>query len=166
MQLRLTTFIGSFVALSFSLILTNRSALAQVESRRGFITSSRCPFTCKDAAVPESDCRESRRGDICDVEDLRQPPGHRTVFRTRVPIVKAPSVDANEVDSQPSFQDRSQEIDASKTATRGLITSGACPLDCKSINIPQEYCREWRTGDRCYVEDLSQAAGHRTLFKK
>lgn len=53
------------------------------DSRRGLITSSSCPYTCLQAGVPAQDCRESKTGSTCSVEDLRQAPGHRSLLRVK-----------------------------------------------------------------------------------
>ncbi len=37
---------------------------------------------------------------------------------------------------------------------KGAITSSKCPYSCKSKGIKKKHCRDWKEGDRCYVEDL------------
>ncbi len=49
--------------------------------RRGLITSTNCPYTCKDAGLQKNVCQESRVGNTCRIEDFTQPPGHRTLVR-------------------------------------------------------------------------------------
>ena len=48
---------------------------------------------------------------------------------------------------------------------RGLITSSECPFGCRDLGLSRESCREWEAGDLCYVEDLLQAPGHRSMMK-
>lgn len=49
--------------------------------RRGLITSSSCPYDCATANVSAPLCREWTDGEKCYVEDLSQPPGHRSRAR-------------------------------------------------------------------------------------
>ncbi len=121
------------------------------DGRRGLITSSSCPYTCEDAKVPAESCRERQRGGVCEVEDLRQAPGHRTVYRF-----------AGKQDALPA---KATPAAARQDGRRGLITSGNCPFDCGMAKIPEADCRAWQEGDRCQVEDLRQAPGHRTLYR-
>lgn len=51
------------------------------------------------------------------------------------------------------------------SGTRGLVTTAACPLTCEELRVPKDSCRTWQSGNDCSVEDLSQAPGHRTLFR-
>lgn len=48
---------------------------------------------------------------------------------------------------------------------RGLITSSSCPFTCSDLGLKADRCREWEAGDSCFVEDLSQAPGHRSLMR-
>ncbi|MCB0331360.1 MAG: hypothetical protein KDD70_16935 [Bdellovibrionales bacterium] len=45
----------------------------------------------------------------------------------------------------------------SRNASQGTITSSLCPYSCKTQGIPKKRCKDWREGERCYVEDLSRA---------
>ena len=58
-----------------------------------------------------------------------------------------------------------EEQTTPKEKRRGLITSGACPLGCKDFNLPANLCREFRSGDKCSVEDFSQPPGHRSMIR-
>ncbi len=60
---------------------TLKSEGAMASGRRGLITSSACPYTCKMAKIPESQCREWQQGAKCMVEDFGQPAGHRSLIR-------------------------------------------------------------------------------------
>ena len=42
----------------------------------------------------------------------------------------------------------------------GRVTSARCPHSCKSLGIPKSQCRDWRRGNRCYVEDLRPTSRH------
>ncbi|MCB0336899.1 MAG: hypothetical protein KDD62_11365, partial [Bdellovibrionales bacterium] len=53
-------------------------SVAAGDGRRGLVTSSTCPYTCKMARVPAEMCREWKQGDVCMIEDFGQVPGHRT----------------------------------------------------------------------------------------
>ena len=50
------------------------------KKRRGFITSSFCPYSCKDEGLSKEDCVEWQEGSKCYVEDLTKGPGHRSRF--------------------------------------------------------------------------------------
>ena len=119
------------------------------DKRRGLVTSTQCPYTCSDARIPAEDCRERQRGGVCEVEDLRQAPGHRTLYRTRGAAAGAAA----------------RAAERRSPNARGLVTSAACPYSCRDARIPADSCREWQAGDRCFVEDLRQAPGHRTLMR-
>ena len=132
------------------------SALAQSEQgKRGLITTAACPYSCKDAGIEQSQCRESKSGDTCEVEDLSQPPGHRSLVR-----LNAASTMANTAAEQSSNTSNSAEL--SKTTRRGLVTSSVCPYNCRMARIPENSCRQWQEGDKCFVEDLNQPPGHRS----
>lgn len=128
---------------------TASPALAEPEpaARRGLITSAPCPYTCADAKLSSDVCREHRSGDTCQVEDLTQAPGHRSLLRVPATLAAA----------APSA--------AADAGRRGLVTSASCPYGCKEAGLSPEICREHRSGDTCQVEDLSQAPGHRTLIR-
>ncbi|MCB0346796.1 MAG: hypothetical protein KDD66_16890 [Bdellovibrionales bacterium] len=68
-------------AQNFSNARAKETTLMVDPDRRGLITSSTCPYTCKDAGLQMNVCRESRVGDTCRIEDFTQPPGHRTLVR-------------------------------------------------------------------------------------
>ena len=40
--------------------------------------------------------------------------------------------------------------------SQGLVTSRACPYSCKSAGLKKGKCRDWREGNRCFVEDLTK----------
>ena len=40
-----------------------------------------------------------------------------------------------------------------RAESRG-IEGRDCPFSCRSEGIPKKYCRDWRKGNTCYVEDL------------
>ncbi|MCB0358187.1 MAG: hypothetical protein KDD44_01075 [Bdellovibrionales bacterium] len=48
---------------------------------------------------------------------------------------------------------------------RGLVTSTSCPYGCADAGLASSDCREWSSGDMCYVEDLTQAPGHRSMIR-
>lgn len=128
---------------ALALLLLSSSAQAE---QRGLVTSGTCPLTCKRLAVPSEVCREWQAGERCFVEDLSQPPGHRSVALVR------PSMQVAATSNQDSER-------------RGLVTSAACPFTCKDAGVPKEYCRESKVGSMCQVEDLSQAPGHRSMIR-
>lgn len=39
---------------------------------------------------------------------------------------------------------------------QGYVTSSLCPYDCKTKGIKRKFCRDWKEGGRCFVEDLSR----------
>lgn len=147
--------------------------------KRGLITSAECPYSCISAGLPADTCRDWRKFDRCFVEDLTQAPGHRTL--ARLPQGSAPAApqagsksyrDPNQTgtwvkipktDFRP--QDSGGNAQLRADGPRGLVTSAACPYSCKAANLSPDVCREWRTADTCYVEDLTQAPGHRTLAR-
>lgn len=141
------------------LLFVWNSASAE-EARRGLITSTSCPYTCKDAGIPAADCRERRQGDRCEVEDLRQAPGHRTLYRDKAGAGRAAASTEN---ARGSIAPIAPTVPAS--GQRGLITSSSCPYDCAMAGVPAAYCRAWESDGRCNVEDLRQAPGHRTLLQ-
>jgi len=47
--------------------------------KNGMITSAPCPFDCRIAGISKAYCREKKVGNTCQVEDLRQPPGHQSL---------------------------------------------------------------------------------------
>lgn len=114
--------------------------------RRGLITTASCPYTCQMAGVSTNVCKEWRAGDTCYVEDLSQAPGHRSVVRI------------------PGGRDQASDERLRPKASlnkRGLITSSSCPYDCARARVSPEFCREWQADGLCYVEDFTQAPGHR-----
>ncbi len=48
--------------------------------KHGMVTSSPCPFNCAMAGISKKYCREKKVGNTCQVEDLRQPPGHQSLI--------------------------------------------------------------------------------------
>ncbi len=168
MTVRSVAFLGA------ALLLTASVALADSAGRRGLITSSDCPFTCRDLGLKSDTCREWEAGDSCFVEDLTQAPGHRSLMR----VPGAPS-------SKPSARGRMRRDtegtwitltkgeakgDAPAAAPapgkRGLVTTAPCPFSCASAGLEAANCREWQDGDSCHVEDLLQAPGHRTAVSR
>ena len=125
-------------------VLVSFSAQAEV-NKRGLITSTNCPYTCADAGLTSEFCKEKRIGNTCQIEDLTQPPGHRTMVRVHT--------------FTPS---EGVHISPKKTEQRGLVTTSNCPYDCELARVPSQYCRQWKEGGKCKVEDLRQPAGHRS----
>lgn len=39
-------------------------------------------------------------------------------------------------------------------SARGAVFAHYCPFSCSTQGIPREYCRDWRQGEVCYVEDV------------
>lgn len=149
-------------------------------SRRGLVTSAACPFTCEDARVPREFCRERSNGVHCEVEDLSQPPGHRSMIRipaSAVTPVDGAPVDGAPVDGAPQpvgsslvgsssvGSDSAARPAESAANRRGLVTSAACPYSCALAKLPSDLCREWSSGDKCFVEDFTQAPGHRSMIR-
>lgn len=125
-------------------------------SRRGLVTSSDCPYGCKDAGLSAADCTERKVGDTCQIEDFTQPPGHRSMVRV----------------NRGDFTASDQQVSRSSSTTlavdegrRGLITSTSCPYTCRDAGLSDQVCRESRVGNTCRVEDLTQPPGHRTLVR-
>lgn len=138
------------------------------QNRHGLITSAPCPYSCKDAEIPENMCREWQRGSVCEVEDFRFPAGHRTLFKAHQPIKKP--FNGRVVPENP-YKDKVQNIPdgmpyhSPNSKRHGLVTSGPCPLTCQQLSVPPHQCQMWKTGNRCFVEDFRQPAGHRSLFR-
>lgn len=148
--------------------------------KRGLVITAACPYSCKMAGVPASSCREWDAGETCYVEDLSQPPGHRNLILLpegmRLPASSAaPSHGRMRRDGQGTWISVSAADLAPPRAgsgsappaaggKRGLVTSSPCPFSCRSAGLRTADCREWTDGDRCYVEDLNQAPGHRSLL--
>ncbi len=144
------------------------SGNAYAQEGRGLITSTTCPYTCADAGIPEDSCREYREGNTCMVEDLTQPAGHRTLFREKTNGIRVNKPTAiPRVLVKPNPDDPLHPLpNDNGSERRGLITSGPCPITCQSLGVAPEHCREWSEGTRCFVEDFTQAPGHRTLMKR
>lgn len=65
-------------------IFSSQVVLAEeLGTKRGLVTSSQCPYSCKDTDIPLEFCRDYQLGTTCRVEDLRMEPGHRTLIRTK-----------------------------------------------------------------------------------
>ena len=135
------------------------------KSRRGLITTGACPLTCRDLGVAEEFCREGRMGNKCSVEDLSQPPGHRSLAwvrrgqsrrRTAAPMPNK-AVSLGEV--------AGEDAPVNDPSRRGLVTTSSCPYTCVEAGIPQGFCRESRAGNSCQVEDLRQPPGHRSMIR-
>jgi len=107
------------------------------QARHGLITSTSCPYSCIDAGIPKADCQERVRdnGRICEVEDFRQPAGHRVLFRQVAKVVKNADINRNP-----------------------LVYSGSCPISCEDFSVPAVYCKKWQQGNQCFVEDLRAQA--------
>ena len=158
--------------LAISLLITllvSSNVLAR--EGRGLITSTTCPYSCADAGIAAENCREFREGNTCMVEDLTQPAGHRTLFREQTNGIKV----ANDIKPEPVPRvmvefDQNDPLNPKPInqgeERHGLITSGSCPLSCATLGVAPEHCREWNEGTRCFVEDFTQAPGHRTFLKK
>jgi hypothetical protein len=43
---------------------------------------------------------------------------------------------------------------------KGFVTSAPCPYSCRSQGIQKRYCKDWKEGNTCYVEDLRRAPGN------
>lgn len=54
---------------------------ARVPGRRGLVTSAQCPYSCKDAGLTAEECQEMQLGEVCQIEDFTQAPGHRSLVR-------------------------------------------------------------------------------------
>ena len=116
----------------FSLSLLVALVVAQgvaMAAGNGQVSSGPCPLSCKSLGIPKKVCRDWREGGTCYVEDLRNRPS------------------SDHADNQPP---------ANK---KGHVTVSPCPHSCQTRGIPKNICRDWREGNACYVEDLSQAPG-------
>ena len=154
---------SSYLSLIFILCCSLPSNVF-AQSKHGLITSAPCPYSCQQADIPANYCREWRRGSVCEVEDLRLPAGHRTLFLKNQPIKK-------DFIPEDPFKNKVQNIpdgrpyQSMKSKRHGLVTSGLCPLTCQQLSIPPHQCQMWKTGNRCFVEDFRQPAGHRSLLR-
>ena len=147
-----TCFIGLIVLVSVGTATAEPGNEAS-SIRRGLITSASCPYSCRDAGVPAGMCRQIRIGDVCQIEDFTQPPGHRSMVRVR-------ALEYLKQELAPASGPRAQMNLLS--GQRGLVTSSSCPYNCRLAGLPRESCREWTDGDKCYIEDMTQPAGHRS----
>jgi hypothetical protein len=151
--------------------LSSVSARAEDAPARGLVTSAACPYSCRDAGLPKESCRERRRGSVCEVEDLTQAPGHRTMMRLPGAASRQKAEPRGQLRTWRDTNGTWAAIPASMSGAapqpgqRGLITSANCPYSCKQAGLSPEVCRERRSGNVCEVEDLTQAPGHRTLFR-
>lgn len=57
------------------------------------------------------------------------------------------------------------ESASTEGSRRGLVTSTQCPYSCQTAGLTPDNCREWQVGDKCMVEDLTQAPGHRSMIR-
>ncbi len=137
-------------------------------TRRGLITTGSCPLTCGDLGVVAEFCRESRIGNKCSVEDLSQPPGHRSVAlvprKSRVARRSSTIIENSTVFSEPE-KGLSPNAAVNDPKRRGLVTTSSCPFTCEDAGVPADSCREKQVGSRCTVEDLRQPAGHRSMVR-
>jgi len=53
----------------------------------------------------------------------------------------------------------------SAISRRGLVTSSSCPFSCLDLGLSADKCRQWTSGSKCYVEDYTQPAGHRSMVR-
>ncbi len=155
------------LALLVAILGLPSTGFAEIKNKRGFVTTSACPYSCSDAGVPKSHCKTFRRGKSCSVEDLRKAPGHQSV-------IKLFSAKRQLSNRKRSFRGidgtwitlNKKELDSRKKGPifkNGMITSAPCPFDCKIAGISKAYCREKKLGNTCQVEDLRQPPGHQSL---
>ncbi len=141
------------------------------DKRRGFVTSTSCPFSCRDAKIPQEHCRERRVGNRCEVEDLRLGAGHQSMIRIPLSAYRIPGRQTAGARSSASTSGASRRRGGSTQAAsapanrRGMITSAQCPYSCRMAGVPADFCREWKAGPTCYVEDYTQAPGHRSMIR-
>ena len=151
-------------------VFSNLPAQAEApRQQRGLVTTASCPYSCQDAGLDKSNCREWQSGAVCEIEDFTQAPGHRS-------LIKAPAVSGNKAQPKPrTWRDgngtwltvsTNQATEPLKPNARGLVTTSLCPYDCKRAGLDPKFCREWREGETCHVEDLLQAPGHRSLVSE
>jgi hypothetical protein len=151
-----------------------RMANGAADKRRGFVTSTSCPYTCGDAKIPEEHCRERRVGNRCEVEDLRLGAGHQSMIRIPLSAYRIPGRGGNTTTStspatlgagKKGANSKSSYASSTLANRRGMITSARCPYSCKSAGVPSGFCKEWSSGEKCFVEDLTQAPGHRSMIR-
>lgn len=134
-----------------------------LKKRRGLVTSSKCPFDCRNLNLASDLCREWESGDTCYVEDYTQVPGHRSMIRVPTSAFSAPTKSSSVSQQQASEQrGRMARPEASR---KGMITSAQCPYSCKSAGVPENLCQDWSDGVKCYVEDFTQVPGHRSMIR-
>jgi len=132
-----------------------------LKKRRGLVTSSTCPFDCRNLNLSSDLCREWQSGDKCFVEDFTQVPGHRSMIRVPTSAFIAPT-------QTSSFQKKNQSrarMARPEASRKGMITSAECPYSCESAGVPSSLCQDWSDGVKCYVEDFTQVAGHRSMVR-
>lgn len=165
------------ISLALSILACAASAGAeQAGARRGLITTASCPFDCAMAGVAKDSCRSWQAGDECYVEDLSQGPGHRSLLvlpeGMRAPASAAMRGGMRR-DGQgtwitvPRAEGRrgsAAALPPVESGKRGLVTTAQCPYGCAAAGVPESHCRSWTDGDLCYVEDLLQAPGHRSML--
>lgn len=136
-----------------------------LKKRRGLITSSTCPFNCRNLNLPSNLCKDWQSGNTCYVEDFTQVPGHRSMIR--IPTEAFMSDDAPPTKPvEPQSQSRGRMKSSSQQGSRrGLVTSAQCPYSCRNVGVSKNLCREWSEGTKCFVEDLTQVPGHRSLIR-
>lgn len=155
--------------------VTEGSKVQSSKAQRGLITSGACPLSCADLGVPQKSCRSWTQYGRCFVEDTRLPPGHRSLAFTLPPgestatrPSKNPSmrrgIDGTWI-SVPPAQDDAKHASRKSANKRGLVTSARCPYDCQRAGLSGNTCRAWKEGNTCYVEDLEQSPGHRSLIE-
>jgi len=135
--------------------------------KRGFVTTSTCPYSCKDAGVPATYCKTWKRGRNCSVEDLRKGPGHQSVikFFSAKRQLNNKKRSFRGIDGTWITLNRKEARSRKKGALfkNGMVTSASCPFNCKIAGISPEFCREKRIGNTCQVEDLRQPPGHQSM---
>ena len=45
---------------------------------------------------------------------------------------------------------------AASEQSTGLVTARPCPHSCKTMGLDKKYCKDWKRGNVCYVEDLKR----------
>lgn len=155
----------------FAALISSSPVFAKPETARGLVTTATCPFSCRDAGVPVEFCRQSQNGSKCTVEDLRQAPGHRTMYRMNsstkatADLQKKEWRDSNGTWANIPAEGAATATNKPKSGERGMVTSAKCPYDCQMAGLASDICRQWRSGSTCHVEDLTQAPGHRTMYR-
>lgn len=143
-----------FLAIAFPVY-----GIAETPTRsHGLVTSAPCPYSCMDEGLTKDVCRERQLGTICEVEDLTQAPGHRSMIRV-------PKADVDNMSAPQRLEHSLEHSSAPMPGRRGLVTSSHCPYSCKDAGLTVSECQEMQVGDVCQIEDFTQAPGHRSLVR-